>query len=527
MDVAFLLARWLLAAVFAVAGLAKLADRMGSRQALMDFGVPARLATPLSILLPLAEMAIAAALIPTSSAWWGAIGALLCLLLFIAGISINLARGHRPACHCFGQLSSKPVGWPTLARNGALAAIAAGVVWYGPDQVGLSAMPWLVALTPVQLAGVVTATLGLAVLAAESWILLHLIRQNGRLLLRMDALEARLAGQGLAPLPTAPLTVSGLPIGGPAPTFRLTGLYGEMLTLESLRAPGKPVMLIFSDPNCGPCLALLPDLASWQREHAAQLTIALISRGTPEANRAKFGTQGISHILLQGDQEVASAYQAVGTPTAVLVRPDGTIGSPLAPGTGAITALVAQTVGQPAALPAVLAPTNGRCPHCGQVHGNGQNGHGAAPAPSPPPAVPIGAPAPGLTLPDLSGQPVDLAAFRGRQTLALFWNPGCGFCQQMLPDLKAWEADPPSEAPQLLVISTGTVEANQAMGLRSPVVLDQSFTAGRSFGATGTPSAVLLDAQGRMASPVAVGAAAVLALAAGPEARAHGGQNHT
>jgi thiol-disulfide isomerase/thioredoxin len=229
---------------------------------------------------------------------------------------------------------------------------------------------------------------------------------------------------------------------------------------------------------------------------------------------------------LQEDQEVASAYQAVGTPTAVLVRPDGTIGSPLAPGTGAITALVAQTVGQPAALPAVLAPTNGRCPHCGQVHGNGQNGHGATAAPSPPAALPIGAPAPALTLPDLTGQPIDLAAFRGRPTLVLFWNPGCGFCQQMLPDLKAWEADPPPGAPQLLVVSAGTTEANQAMGLRSPVALDQGFTAGRAVGATGTPSAALLDAQGRMASSVAVGAAAVLALAAGPKARAHGDQNH-
>jgi protein-disulfide isomerase len=108
----------------------------------------------------------------------------------------------------------------------------------------------------------------------------------------------------------------------------------------------------------------------------------------------------------------------------------------------------------------------------------------------------------------------------------LFWNPGCGFCQQMLPDLKAWEADPPPGAPQLFVVSAGTVEANQAMGLRSPVMLDQGFSAGRSFGATGTPSAVLIDAQGRMTSPVAVGAAAVLALAAGPEAQAHSDQNH-
>jgi hypothetical protein len=78
-------------------------------------------------------------------------------------------------------------------------------------------------------------------------------------------------------------------------------------------------------------------------------------------------------------------------------------------------------------------------------------------------------------------------------------------------------AGAPLGAPQLLAVSAGTVEANQALGLRSPVVLDQGFSAGRAFGATGTPSAVLVDAQGHMASSVAVGAAAVLALAAGAD----------
>ena len=41
MNLVLLLARLLLAAVFLVAGLAKLADLAGSRQALRDFGVPA------------------------------------------------------------------------------------------------------------------------------------------------------------------------------------------------------------------------------------------------------------------------------------------------------------------------------------------------------------------------------------------------------------------------------------------------------------------------------------------------------
>jgi thiol-disulfide isomerase/thioredoxin len=99
------------------------------------------------------------------------------------------------------------------------------------------------------------------------------------------------------------------------------------------------------------------------------------------------------------------------------------------------------------------------------------------------------------------------------ETLVLFWNPGCGFCQQMLPDLKEWEENPPEGAPKLLVVSAGTQESNKAMGLSSSVVLDQGFEAGRAFGARGTPSAILVDAKGKIASEVAVGAPGVLKLA--------------
>jgi thiol-disulfide isomerase/thioredoxin len=101
----------------------------------------------------------------------------------------------------------------------------------------------------------------------------------------------------------------------------------------------------------------------------------------------------------------------------------------------------------------------------------------------------------------------------GSETLVLFWNPGCGFCQQMLPDLKEWEMQAPKDAPRLVVVSAGSEEANREMGLTSPVLLDQSFATGRAFGASGTPSAVLVDAQGKVASEVAVGAPGVLELA--------------
>ena len=512
MSVALLLARLLLAAVFLVAGFAKLADLAGSRRALRDFGVPAMIADPAGVLLPVAELAVAVALAPAATAWWGALGALALLLLFVAGIGASLARGRTPDCHCFGQLHATPIGWRTVARNLGLAAVAGLVVWQGGRASGPRAVAGLgsVTVTVAQAVALVGAGILLALLAGMGWLLLHLLRQNGRLLVRLEAVEAQLVAGGLTPAPAAPADPhAGLPVGTPAPSFILPDLTGATHTLDTLRAAGKPVLLVFTDPGCGPCAALLPDVARWGRERADTLTLALVSRGAPAANRATVAAHGLAPALLQEDREVAAAYQVAGTPAAVLVRPDGTIGSPLALGAEAIRALGARALGQPIPLP--MAPS--RAPAVANGHGQG-----GPPSPPSPPALRIGDPAPALRLPDLDSALVDLADVQGDQTLVLFWNPGCGFCQRMLDDLKAWERRPPAGAPRLLVVSTGTVEANRALGLRAPVVLDQGGAAGRAFGAGDTPMAVLIDAEGRIASDLAAGAPAVLALAGAPTA---------
>ncbi|MEZ4521891.1 MAG: TlpA disulfide reductase family protein [Thermomicrobiales bacterium] len=139
------------------------------------------------------------------------------------------------------------------------------------------------------------------------------------------------------------------------------------------------------------------------------------------------------------------------------------------------------------------------------------NGNGSQPPLGP--LVRIGSPAPAFQLPDLDGQPVTTGVLENNETLVLFWDPACGFCQRMLDDLKRWESERSGDAPELLVVSTGTVEVNRAMGLRSTVVLDQGFGLGRQFGASGTPSAVLVDRKGRVSSQVVAGAEAVLDLA--------------
>src|SRR5579872_527772 len=98
MDIALLIARLALAAVFAAAGLSKLADLRGSRQAVEGFGLPASLAGPVGLLLPLAELAIAITLILNATAWAASLAAAALLLLFIVTIGINLSRGRTPDC---------------------------------------------------------------------------------------------------------------------------------------------------------------------------------------------------------------------------------------------------------------------------------------------------------------------------------------------------------------------------------------------------------------------------------------------
>jgi thiol-disulfide isomerase/thioredoxin/uncharacterized membrane protein YphA (DoxX/SURF4 family) len=496
-DLVSVLARPLLAVVFLLAGIAKLADRGGSRKALTDFGVPVRLASPLGIVLPIVELTVAVILIPSRSAWLGAAGALSLLLAFTIVISINLARGRKPDCHCFGQLHSAPAGWSTLARNAVMACVAGFLVWEGQRNPAPSLVSWLSGLTVPERVTLLGGLLVVAFLAGQAALLLQILRQQGRMLLRLDAFEARLGATGTAV--QSPTTFPGLPMGSPAPGFRLSGLDGKTVSLEGLVAESKPVLLLFTNPNCGPCQSLLPEVGRWQREHGAKLTIALVSEGKAAENRAKTAAHGPILVLLQQKREVAEIYQAWATPTAVLVWPDGMIGSPAVQGAEAIRAMVSQILSE-ARTPRTASAAAHR--------GNGDGHHlPSLAAPKP------GAPSPAVELQDLDGKSVNLNAFRGRETVLLFWNPGCGFCQRMLGDVRKWDADLRDDAPRLVVISTGKVADGRAMGLRSSVLIDPQGQAATAFGAHGTPMAVLLDADGRIASEIAAGAQAVLALA--------------
>jgi peroxiredoxin len=128
---------------------------------------------------------------------------------------------------------------------------------------------------------------------------------------------------------------TGLPAGTPAPAFELDDVRGGKISLEDYR--GQRVLLVFSDPHCGPCEALAPRLAEFEREHGDQLAIVMISRGEPAENLDKVRGHDLEFpVVLQDGWKLSKQYGIFGTPVAFLIDASGTIEHEVAEGADAI-----------------------------------------------------------------------------------------------------------------------------------------------------------------------------------------------
>ena len=223
---------------------------------------------------------------------------------------------------------------------------------------------------------IILAILGIGIAAAVLRFLWELLQQNGRMLLRMEALDKRLKSleSGAKPAPAAAQPASetagsdnqdpgagqidsekseptqdaradrfanrslanskikrdGLKAGTVAPEFRLPRLDGGELSLSELR--GKPVFLVFSSPSCGPCNALAPRLEKFHRKHP-RLEMVMISKEDPEANREKVNEHGLTfQVVLQKQWEISRDYAMFATPVAYLIDSAGVIAADVAVG---------------------------------------------------------------------------------------------------------------------------------------------------------------------------------------------------
>jgi len=112
------------------------------------------------------------------------------------------------------------------------------------------------------------------------------------------------------------------------------------VSLEDYR--GKRVLLVFSDPDCGPCNQLAPRLEQLHRS-LADVQFLIVSRGEVEANVRKSREHGLTlPVVLQRHWEVSRDYGMFGTPIAYLIDERGIIAADVASGADAILDLVAR-----------------------------------------------------------------------------------------------------------------------------------------------------------------------------------------
>ena len=114
-----------------------------------------------------------------------------------------------------------------------------------------------------------------------------------------------------------------------------------------------------------------------------------------------------------------------------------------------------------------------------------------------------GDPAPDFTLPDTHGNPVHLAAYRGKLVLVNFWASWCAPCLQEMPTLSRWQERFGPAGLQIIGISMDDGPAPVAKLLARhpvsyPVVMGDTGLARRWGGVLGLPQSYLIDAQGRV-----------------------------
>jgi peroxiredoxin len=340
----------LLVGVLLLAGAAKLLDQTGAREAAVGFGVPRRAAPFVALSIPAVEL-LAAGLLLSRTAEWGALGAAALLSVFAVAIAVALAGKRRPDCHCFGALHSASVSGVTLARTGALAVAAWTAAAFELAATDGNFLNQSLGFLLGEQAPVVAGFAVVALIAfVQGWFILQLLRQQGRLLVRIERLEG-LPAHGHTPPGALEVVRPGgaetLPdarlVGSAAPDFTLDSVDGDTVTLNASLADGHQTLMVFVDPQCGPCVELLPTLAGWSHELAGGVTLTVIATGERDAARALADKYGLRGMLLDEDESVMTAFGVYGTPAAVLVGRDGRIASAVASGALPIGDLVKRT----------------------------------------------------------------------------------------------------------------------------------------------------------------------------------------
>ena len=296
-DVVVFCVRIVLACVFLTSGFAKLYDRDATRVAALDLGVPDSVARIAGNVLPFVEIAIGLALPPPPFARFAAIAGCALLAVFTVLVVRASTRSDDVECNCFGG-SVAPVTQRTVARNAVLLA-AAVFLTLTPA----SSDPWGPLGSGIEPFAVVVPA------ALLSLLLSYLLRRRYLRRHRAGVLDQ-------------PVEV----------------LDGTTVTVGSVLRAGRPAALLFLEPGCRQCVALLPEIVEWGAARK-RLSIAILTPTGGASAEAKFGPLGVP-VLVDPTLEVSLSLGVRKRPMGVLVWPNGSVTPPVH-GAAAIRKLVA------------------------------------------------------------------------------------------------------------------------------------------------------------------------------------------
>jgi peroxiredoxin len=333
----------------------------------------------------------------------------------------------------------------------------------------------------------------LGLLLFSLWAVVYqIVRQQGRMLYRLEALEQSFAGElqeGEEPEP------QGLQVGDEFPGFALRDLAGEKVALESLR--GRRLLLVNWSPDCGFCELIAADLAKLEpdlRKRGAEPV--LVTTGSLKRIRVSVREHGLSATVLLQKDEVIAGFEQLGTPVAYLLDEQGRVAGPLAVGADEVLDLARETAGARRRLGSERSLGES------QIEREGLR---------------AGAPAPTFALPDVDGKTVSLAEYRGRKVLLVFSDPHCGPCEALLPELVRLDREHRGNNLQVLVVGRGDPAENRSKsrehGLEFPVVVQKGWKLSKQYGIFATPVAFLVSEDGVIERDVARGRDEIIALA--------------
>ena len=298
-------------------------------------------------------------------------------------------------------------------------------------------------------------------------------------------------------------------IGKPATDFQVTGLDGEILSLEKYR--GQVILLDFWATWCGPCIAEVPNVKKTYETYKDQKfqIIGISLDRSREPLEAYIEKEELAWLhYWDNTQKVSRLYEVQAIPSTFLIDGEGIIRKTNLRGHAlehAVAELVQENLAKPTdasaktvessplskSIPATKLTKPETTPQKGPSVNDLQARTMAW----------IGKPAPDFQVTGLNGEALSLEHYRGQVVLLDFWATWCGPCIVEMPKIKKTYQTYKDQKFQIIGISLDrSKEPLEAYIEKEGIAWDNYWDEDRSirrlYGVSAIPSAFLIDGEG-------------------------------